>query len=84
MRLIDVFGALELRQAGSTAVDVGRLLAATAGPEPRAAATRQTLGRTVSGALAGIAALADPELVIIGGRWGSHSRTKHVTHSVAR
>jgi predicted NBD/HSP70 family sugar kinase len=72
MRLIDVFGALELRQAGSTAVDVGRLLAATAGPEPRAAATRQTLGRAVSGALAGIAALADPELVIIGGPWGSH------------
>jgi len=37
MRLIDVFGALELRQAGSTAVDVGRLLAE---PTPSAACAR--------------------------------------------
>jgi len=74
MRLIDMFGALRLRQAGSAAVDVRLLLAANAGLEPRAAVTRRTLGRAVSGALAGIAALADPELVIIGGSWGTADR----------
>jgi hypothetical protein len=67
-----VFGALRLRRAGSTAIDVRRAAGRGCGPEPRAAATHRTLGLAVSGALAGIAALADPELAIIGGPWGSH------------
>ena len=41
-------------------------------PEPAAAATRQALARAVSGVLAAIVALADPELVILGGAWGGH------------
>jgi predicted NBD/HSP70 family sugar kinase len=70
--LIEVFGELGLRQTGSTAIDVDRLLTAATGPQPQAVATRQALGRAISGVLAAIVALADPELVIVGGSWGSH------------
>jgi predicted NBD/HSP70 family sugar kinase len=69
---IEVFGELGLRQAGATAIDVGRLLAAAAGPGAGAATTRHALGQAVSGVLAAVLALADPELIIIGGSWGSH------------
>ena len=71
-RLIDVFGALGLRRAGSTAIDVERLLAAVSGQQPQADATRHALGRAVSGVLAAVVALADPELIVIGGSWGAH------------
>ncbi len=70
MPFIEVFGELGLRQAGSTAIDAERLLAAAAGPGPRAAATRHALGQAVSGVLAAIVALTDPGLIIIGGSWG--------------
>ena len=72
MPFIEVFGELGLRQAGATAIDVGRLLAAAAGPGAQAAATRRALGRAIGGVLAAVVALADPELVVIGGPWGSH------------
>ncbi len=72
IRFIDVFGELGLRQADSTAIDAGRLLATAAGPGPRAVTTRHALGRAISGVLAAVVALADPELIIIGGSWGSH------------
>jgi predicted NBD/HSP70 family sugar kinase len=71
-RLIDVFGQLGLRRAGSTAIDVDRLLATVSGGQPQADATRETLGRAVSGVLAAVVALADPELIVIGGSWGAH------------
>jgi len=67
---IEIFGELGLRQPGSTAIDVPRLIAATTGPEPGAAATRRALAQAVTGVLAAIVALADPELVILGGSWG--------------
>ena len=72
MPLIEVFGELGLRQAGSTAIDVDRLLATAAGPQPGAPATRDLIGQAVSGAIAATIALADPELIIIGGAWGGH------------
>ena len=68
---IEVFSELGLRRTGSTAIDVGRLLTAATSPEPQAAATRHTLGQAVSGVLAAVMALTDPELIIIGGSWGS-------------
>jgi predicted NBD/HSP70 family sugar kinase len=71
-RLIDVFAELGLRRAGSTAIDVGRLLAVVGGAQPQAEATRAALGRAVSGVLAAVVALADPELIVIGGSWGAH------------
>jgi predicted NBD/HSP70 family sugar kinase len=72
MRLIDVFGELGLRRAGSTAIDVGRLLTAVSGGQPQAEATRQMLGQAISGVLAAVVALSDPELIVIGGSWGAH------------
>jgi predicted NBD/HSP70 family sugar kinase len=72
IRFIEVFGELGLRQAGSTAIDVDRLLATAAGSGPRAAITRRALGQAISGVLAAVVALADPELIVIGGSWGSH------------
>jgi predicted NBD/HSP70 family sugar kinase len=73
-RLIDIFGELGLRRDGSTAIDVDRLLAAVSGEQPQAEATRAALGLAVSGVLAAVVALADPELIIIGGQWGAHPR----------
>jgi predicted NBD/HSP70 family sugar kinase len=72
IRLIDVFGELGLRRVGSTAVDVDRVLGVAAGREPEAVATRAALGRAISGVFAAIVALADPELIIVGGSWGCH------------
>ncbi|MGH3402679.1 MAG: ROK family transcriptional regulator [Streptosporangiaceae bacterium] len=69
---IEVFGELGLRQPRSTAIDVTRLLAAASGPQAQPTATRRALARAVSGVLAAIVALADPELIILGGSWGGH------------
>ncbi|WP_344649033.1 ROK family transcriptional regulator [Cryptosporangium japonicum] len=65
VRFIDVFEPLGLRRHDSTAIDVDRLLAAGAD-------VHATLGEAVSGVLAALLALADPEHVIIGGPWGAH------------
>jgi predicted NBD/HSP70 family sugar kinase len=79
MRLIDVFGELGLRRAGSTAIDVDRLLAAVNGPTTRA------LGEAVGGVLAAVVALADPELIVIGGSWGTHPLVLDtISHAFAR
>jgi len=72
MHLINVFGELGLRRAGSTAIDVGRLLTVISGEQPQAAAVRHTLGQAIGGVLAAVVALSDPELVVIGGSWGTH------------
>jgi predicted NBD/HSP70 family sugar kinase len=69
---IEVFGQLGLRQAGATAIDVDRLLAAVTGSGAPAAGTRRALGQAIAGVLAAVVALADPELVVVGGPWGRH------------
>jgi predicted NBD/HSP70 family sugar kinase len=69
---IEVFGLLGLRQPGSTAIDVDRLLATATGTGPRAAAVRGALGEAVGGALAAITSLVDPGHIVIGGPWGPH------------
>ena len=71
-RLIEVFGELGLRRPGSTAIDVDRLLATVGGTGTRATTMRQALGQAISGVLAAVVALADPQLIIVGGSWGSH------------
>jgi predicted NBD/HSP70 family sugar kinase len=63
--LIEVFDELGLRRQGSTAIDVDRLLAVDA-------VTQDALGQAISGVLAAIVALADPETIIIGGPWGGN------------
>ena len=72
-RLIEVFGELGLRRPGSTAIDVARLLATVGGAGTRATTMRHALGQAISGVLAAVVALADPQLIIVGGSWGSHS-----------
>jgi predicted NBD/HSP70 family sugar kinase len=71
-RLIEVFGELGLRQAGSTAIDVSRLLSVADGHDAQAVHTRRAVGQAISGVPAAIIALTDPGLVIIGGSWGRH------------
>lgn len=65
MPFTDVFAALSLRQAGSTAIDVPRLLASGDG-------VLATIGVAVAGIVAAAVALADPAHVVLGGPWGSH------------
>jgi predicted NBD/HSP70 family sugar kinase len=59
---IDVFAELDLRQPGSTAIDVDRLLSD--------ASIRDAVGAAVAGVIAAVVALADPGEVIVGGSWG--------------
>jgi predicted NBD/HSP70 family sugar kinase len=65
-RLIDVFDELDLRQPASTAIDVDRLLCAD---ETVLAA----VGKAVSGVLAAVVALTDPETIVVGGPWGGNT-----------
>jgi predicted NBD/HSP70 family sugar kinase len=70
--LTEVFRLLGLRTAGSSAVDVPTLLSRV---DSGGAASRQrleVLAGAVSGVLAAIVALADPQVIVIGGGWGSH------------
>ncbi|GHJ54151.1 hypothetical protein Nm8I071_34580 [Nonomuraea sp. TT08I-71] len=63
VRFIELFEELGLRLSGSTAIDTERLL-------DSAAATHQTIGTAVSGVVAAVVALADPQEVVVGGSWG--------------
>ena len=69
--LIDVFGALHLRSPASTAIDVTALLAAAEPDDARARELSATLARAVCGVLAAVVAFCDPEIVVIGGAWGT-------------
>ena len=66
----EVFVQLGLRQRGTAAIDVGALLAAVTGTGPRPRQTRAAIGAAVSGVLAAIVTLADPQLIVVGGPWG--------------
>ena len=68
-RLTEVFAQLGLRRSGSTAVDVERLRTRVADAE-RGDTTLAALGTAVSGVLDAVIALADPEIVVVGGEWG--------------
>ncbi len=85
-RLTDVFAALGLRRAGSTAIDVDRVVAQLHGAGGRddggdggdggaggagAAETLRALAAAVGGVVDAVVALADPEVVVVGGAWGS-------------
>jgi len=74
MPFTDVFAALGLHRPGSTAIDVPALLAA-------AARDASDLARAICGVLAAAVALADPEVVLIGGPWG---RDPAVLAAIAR
>ena len=63
MPFTDVFAALGLHRPGSRAIDVPALLVA-------AARDATDLARAVCGVLVAAVALADPEVVLVGGPWG--------------
>jgi predicted NBD/HSP70 family sugar kinase len=68
MPFTQVFAELGLRSPGTTAIDDDRLLSALDQQD----ATREQLARAVTGIIAALIALADPEVVILGGSWGNH------------
>ena len=68
MPFTQVFAELGLRRPGTTAIDDERLLRALDGQ----AAVREQLARAIAGAIAALIALADPEVVVLGGSWGTH------------
>ncbi len=71
MPLIEVFGRLGLRHAGSTAIDVGRLLAGLGVGARDGAALARALAEAVGGVLDAAVAFTDPAFAVIGGPWGS-------------
>jgi predicted NBD/HSP70 family sugar kinase len=68
MPFTQVFAELGLRRPGTTAIDDDRLLRALDSQD----ATREQLARAIAGAVAALIALADPEVVVLGGSWGTH------------
>ncbi|WP_347345818.1 ROK family protein [Microbacterium sp.] len=63
----DAFAALGLHRPGSSAIDadaVARVLG-------DGGAAREALGAAVGGVVAAIVAMADPEVVVVGGTWGA-------------
>jgi predicted NBD/HSP70 family sugar kinase len=70
--LTEVFAELGLRHSGSTAIEVGVVLAAIGDGGMLRRETIRALATAISGVLAAVVALADPELIVIGGSWGIH------------
>lgn len=68
MPVTQVFADLGLRRPGTTAIDDDRLLRVLE-DQP---ATREHLARAIAGIVAALIALADPEVVVLGGSWGTH------------
>ncbi|MFD5813953.1 ROK family protein [Streptomyces sp. NPDC127038] len=86
MAFTEVFAALGLRRASSTAVDVPRLLDLLEATDAGAERVRTALAHAVGGVLAAALSLADPRTVVLGGSWGAHPRLvtaieEHVTRS---
>ncbi len=80
MPLTEVFATLGLRRSGTTAIDVDRL-ESRLGTEPGGVATADVLARALAGVVAAAVAFADPELVVLGGPWGTNP---HLTTALAR
>ncbi|GAB2755702.1 ROK family transcriptional regulator [Terrabacter koreensis] len=66
MPLTEVFARLGLRREGSTAIEVEAVRAADG-------VTLAALATAVCGVLSAAVALADPEMVVVGGTWGRHA-----------
>lgn len=69
-RLIDCFAALGLVRAGSAVIDVERAYTVLAGRTAADRRTRTAIATALAGALSSVAALLNPEGVLIGGPWG--------------
>src|SRR3954469_22521857 len=69
--LTEVFDALGVRRSGTTAIDATAILEVVARSDAEARRVLATLARAISGVLAAAVAFADPELIVIGGAWGT-------------
>jgi predicted NBD/HSP70 family sugar kinase len=67
----EVFAELRLRQPGSTAIDVPALLQAVDADSDPTTGVTAALADAVCGVLAALVALTDPQLVVVGGAWGT-------------
>ncbi len=65
-----VIAGLQLRQPDSTAIDVAALLRAI--EEDPAGGVLTALADAISGVMAALVALTDPQLVVVGGTCGTH------------
>lgn len=71
MPFTEVFERLGLHRPGSSAIDVPLLLRRLSGAGPDPAATAEAVAAAVCGVLVTIVSLTDPELIIVGGSWGT-------------
>ncbi len=71
MRLIECFGAWDLLQPGSSAIDVARLTTSLEAPGAGARRVRDAVVTAVAGAICSITAVLNPTGVIIGGPWST-------------
>ena len=69
---ITVFAQLGLRRAGSTAIDVTTLRDKLAAPGGRQLA--RPLAAAICGVLTAATALCDPQIIVLGGAWGTTQR----------
>ncbi|MHA6806046.1 ROK family transcriptional regulator [Salinifilum ghardaiensis] len=69
--LTEVFGALGLRHEGATAIDVEALRRAIRAGDAAAERSCTALARAMCGVLSAAVAFADPQLVVLGGSWGT-------------
>ncbi|MFE4698554.1 ROK family protein [Streptomyces sp. NPDC056738] len=74
MAFTEVFAALGLRRASSTAVDVPKLLDTLEAADAGAERVRVALAHAIGGVLSAALSFADPRTVVVGGPWGSHPR----------
>lgn len=66
----EIFAELGLREPDSTAIDASALLRAVEGDDARALGVRTALADAISDVSGALIALADPQLLVVGGTWG--------------
>ena len=74
MPLTEVFARLDLRRSGTTAIDVDRLISGLDQQQPEGLTTLRTLASALSGVVAAVVVLTDPEQFVLGGPWGRDPR----------
>jgi predicted NBD/HSP70 family sugar kinase len=71
VRLFECFGAWDLLEPGSEAIDVSRVRTVLEGGSAANRRLRDEIATAVAGALNSVVALLDPQGVLLGGPWGS-------------
>lgn len=72
MHLTEVFASLDLRRPAGTAINVDALLEIMTGTDDPSSRRRSSVTSAVTGVLAALTALVDPQTVVFGGPVGGH------------